>query len=193
MKIGIDIDEVLAEFISPFLSYYNLQYNTHFKREQIHCYDLEEALSADKESVNGAILDFMHSDLVKSLPVIPVSQKSVRKLGSEHDLTIITSRSYSILGKATEDWLEQNFPKVFSKVYFTGHWLDGPKKNKHQLCAELGLDLMIEDNLDYAKKCAQVTQVYLFDCPWNQENHLPEWITRVKNWPEIMHLIAKIS
>ncbi|MFH1682370.1 MAG: hypothetical protein ABIA37_01100 [Candidatus Woesearchaeota archaeon] len=193
MKIGIDIDEVLADFVNPFLDYYNWGYETSFCREQIISYNFWEVLPTAKEETYHLVRDFHNTDSFKNLPLIDGSQEAVSRLEQDHNLFVITSRSYSLVGKATEDWLEQHFPQKFSQVYFTGSWSDQPDKSKHQLCSELGLDLMIEDNLDYAKKCSQVTQVYLMDCPWNQGNHLPERIIRVKNWPEIMQSIKNLS
>jgi uncharacterized HAD superfamily protein len=40
MRIGIDLDEVLAEFVLQINLYYNEKYNTNFKREDFLSYDL---------------------------------------------------------------------------------------------------------------------------------------------------------
>jgi len=42
MKIGIDLDEILAEFLTAAIQYHNNIYNTNFTKEQFHSYKFWE-------------------------------------------------------------------------------------------------------------------------------------------------------
>lgn len=49
MKIGIDLDEVLADFMPQLLRYYNGKYKTNFTREQIKEYKFWNLWHCTKE------------------------------------------------------------------------------------------------------------------------------------------------
>ena len=60
-------------------------------------------------------------------------------------------------------------------------------KTKGELCKDLNVDLMIEDDPKYAEDCAlKGINVLLLDKPWNQNCIEHENIIRVKNWKEIL-------
>ena len=113
-----------------------------------------------------------------------------------HKLIVVTSRSKT---KSTDTiiddtikWINNNFPNTFSRIYFAyNHFIQGEdKKTKEEICFDLNVDILIEDNLEHAKNCASKgIKVLLFDAPWNKSESLPKEITRVKSWDEIIYFI----
>ncbi len=91
----------------------------------------------------------------------------------------------------TEDWLEENFGKVFDQVLLTDH--DTPKQVlKYELARKHGIGLMIEDNAHYAVDLAKHgIPTILLEAPWNIDIEVSLYpnIFRVKDWNEIISFL----
>lgn len=186
MLIGVDLDGVLVDFMSSFLNYYNHVYGTNLTRDQIYTYDLWKIFGETREKAIQKISDFYKTHHFNSLEPIQDSIEAIDTLKQNHDLVVITSRHNDII-EGTKRWLEKYFPNKFSEVYLTNQYsLDEDYRRKSDICLDLGINVLIEDSLDYAKECIPKTRVLLFDQPWNQSQKLPESITRVKSWKEIL-------
>ena len=118
MKIGIDIDEVLAEFMNSFLDYHNKKENTNIKRSDFKSYLLWKTIGGTKESTIQRIYDFYNSQEFDNIRPVKDSQYGVNVLNKENELIVITSRPYEMHDK-TINWLDNYFPNAFSKVKFT--------------------------------------------------------------------------
>jgi len=181
MKIGIDIDEVVAEFVDGFLEFYNQKAGTSLDREDIKSYSFHENLEISEEEVEGIVDEFCNSEKLVDLGIVEGSKQGVINLDKYHDVVFITSRS-SDFEKGTEKFLKKNFPEHDFEIYFSKKDV----KSKAEICSELGIDLILEDNPHYALDCAEKgTRVFLFNQPWNQDcEH--ENIIRVRNWTEVL-------
>ncbi|MEK6823690.1 MAG: hypothetical protein AABY06_01525 [Nanoarchaeota archaeon] len=189
MKIGIDIDEVLADLMNPLINFHNDNYNTKLHRDHFKTYNLWDIWGGTEEEANQKLQDFFHSRYFMEVKPIENSQKNISILSRKYDLVIITSRPDYIKEK-TVSWLNQNFSNNFAKYYFTCEWPKNGMTRKEQICSERGINLIIEDSLEKSLACSKKgINVLLFDCPWNKYNFLPENITRVKNWNEILERI----
>lgn len=191
MKIGIDIDEVLARFLPAIIKYHNETYNTSLKDADFKTYNLWESWGGTKEESIEKINDFFQTDYFKKIKPISGAQKATRMLKENNDLSIITSRKDEI-AKETESWVHQHFPNIFSEVHFAGHYFSNGQnsKTKRQICDSLEVNVLIEDNFEYALEClSPKRKVLLFDYPWNREIELPNGIKRVHSWEEIIEHI----
>ncbi|MEK6871795.1 MAG: hypothetical protein AABX16_02735 [Nanoarchaeota archaeon] len=196
-KIGIDRNECKNEFIFGFLHFYNLTYRIHFQLSDVTNYNLWEILGCSKQELIQKIHAFYESPYFFHLPVAPGSQEAIRQLAKHYDLYIITSRP-KILQEKTKRWTHQHFfPDRFKKIIFTNEWnLNGTGKNKSKgdLCKELGISYMIEDNADYANECAeQGISVFLLKKLWNQKSAIHSNVCRVTNWHEILQKMEQIN
>src|SRR3989344_2809835 len=71
--------------------------------------------------------------------------------------------------------------------------VSGPSRKKVDVCKELGVELLIDDNLVYVNECAtEGTPALLFDAPWNQ-GVLPAGVTRISSWDEVVRYITEKS
>ena len=184
MKIGIDIDEVLADFMSSFVNYYNKEESTNIKRSDFESYLLWKTIGGTKESTIQRVYEFYNSPEFNKIRPVKDSQYSVNVLNKESELIVITSRPHEMHDKTIE-WLDNHFPNAFSEIEFTNEWAGGliKPKRKKDVCLDYKIDFLLEDSMDYAKECADNgTEVLLFDCPWNQEEKLPNKIKRVYSW-----------
>jgi uncharacterized HAD superfamily protein len=190
MKIGVDLDEVLADFLSAFIEYHNAAYKTSLAREQFCSYRFWETWGGTREEAIRKVYDFHETPYFKNMKPIAGSQEAVGVLKERNDLIIVTSRQDDI-AKATRTWISQHFPNVFSDIHFTNHYSqNGGVTTKKQICDAAKVDLLIEDILEYALDClSPKRKILLLDCPWNRAAELPQGIHRVHCWEEILDLI----
>ncbi len=111
---------------------------------------------------------------------------------SNHDLVVVTARIKK-WAPQTYSWLRKNAPGIFYSAYFiddvNGH--SEGKQFKAEKCSDIGADVMVEDNLDYAVSCAEKgVKVYLLDNFWNQGS-LVKGVERVFSWKEIVDKIKR--
>ena len=193
MKIGIDLDECLSEYVFGFLNYYNYKYRTNFEIGDIKEYKLWTVIGGTREDAIDKVHDFHKTNYFKELPVVFGSKNAVEELKKFSELFVVTSRPNEII-EETNRWIDQHFHNKFSKIFFTNEWgKSGERKRKSEICKCLGIDFLIEDNLEYARDCANVgTKVFLLDKPWNQNKKLNE-INRIYNWNEFLEGIEKFS
>lgn len=186
IRIGIDLDDVLAEFIHELVIFYNLTYQTSFKREDFKSYNLWETWGGTKQRSIGIVYDFFESQYHTRIKPVKGSKKGVRILKDHHDLFVITSRSKDF-HQQTIDWIGAYFSKMFSDIILTGQYSrKGSKTTKREVCERLNINYMIEDSLENSLDCADPERsVFLLDAPWNQRANLPEDIKRVYSWTEI--------
>ncbi len=186
MKIGVDIDEVLADLMNPLVRFHNENYGTNFSREHFTSFNLWETWGGTKEEAYKKVYDFFHSDFFNDISVTNGSKEATNFLSIKNDLVIISSRPDYIKDK-TIQWVNKNFPGTFSEVYFTYEWSRNGKTRKKDICLDKNVSVLIEDDLNKAIECASnKTKVFLYNCPWNQNKNLQKKILRVYSWEDIL-------
>jgi len=187
MKIGIDLDEVLAELMPELIDFYNESQNTSFKIEEFHFFNLEKVWGGTREEAIKKVHEFYKSPSFDKIKPIIGCKEVLDILKKENELFIITSRPKN-LEFSTKQWLEKYFPNTFSGVFFTNQFsLSEEKTTKLEICNSLGIEVFIDDHIDYALECLSSNRkVFLFNKPWNQKFEIPESIQRVSNWNEIL-------
>ena len=82
-------------------------------------------------------------------------------------------------------------PSASERLCFGNHYsLDGISITKKRICNNLGIDILIEDSIEYALECMNDKRsVFLLDCLWNQRSDLPQSIKRYMNWDEIAEAV----
>lgn len=194
MLIAIDLDEVLSDFTSSFIKYYNKKFGASLKLEDFSTYKYWDVLGVTKEEAIRRVYEYYETDAFLNLPVVSGAIEGINILKKKHKLVILTSRPDDII-KETEKWVSTNFSNTFSKIYFTNHLSkNGIPRKKEDVCSSLGVDILIEDVIDFAVGCAsEKTKVLLLNCPWNENYKLPKGIYRVKNWKEIVKKVNELA
>ncbi|MGM5484388.1 MAG: 5' nucleotidase, NT5C type [Nanobdellota archaeon] len=186
MRIAIDMDDVIADFSSAFIRFYNENYGTGLKKEEIFTYDLWRVVGEDKEGFLRKLKPLFSSDALEELNPLPGAVESLKELSRKHELIIVTARQEKNKEK-TYNWIDKHLPGVFDKIVFTNRFNDDELR-KVDVCTDHGASLIIEDNYDNARECLPHLDVILMDQPWNRE-HL-EGARRVKSWAEIMEVLG---
>lgn len=195
MIIGVDVDEVLADFMKSFINFHNQKYKTSYKREDFYNYYFWEIMEIPLSEAVKRVYEFYNHETFGHVEPVFGSVKAIEILSKEHDLIVVTSRP-SKIKERTLNWLEKHFPGKFKKVVFGNHYAwEREKKKKSDICLEADVKLLIEDHLPCAKECAEKgIKVILISCPWNQTSEdLHESIVRVKDWSEVLEIIKKLE
>lgn len=188
MLIAVDIDDVLADFTSAFLSYYNQENKTLYKKEDFNQPNWWESHDLPKESIMTYLFDFYQTDDFKDLSPIKDSVFGVDELSSRHKLVAITARPESTR-RATEEWFDKHFYGKFQEIFFTNlHILDKNNGlNKGEICKKLNVDLLIDDLPAFCNECSDNgIKSFVFSVPWNANIELDDCMTRVNSWKDIV-------
>ncbi len=191
MKIGVDMDSVLAEIMQPMVEFHNARYHTDLTFHDHTDYNLSKVWKCDPTDVLFRIFEYYESPYFDKVQPIEGAVEGIGRLSVSHDLYLITSRPHRIEHK-TNAWLKKHFPDKFKKVLHTNQVSHSHevRKTKSQVCKEEGISLMIDDAPDYAIDCAQAgIQVFLFPALWNKSVPEHKFIRPVAGWSEIVTLV----
>jgi len=193
MRIGIDLDEVIGDYIGGFLNWYNGRNGVEIKREDILSYALEEngVFGWTREDKIRYVDEFNERGLLEDIELIEGVREVIERLKEDYELYVVTSRREETRER-TERFLNKYFDGVFRDIVFTSEFDDENRKSKADVCVELGLDYMIEDNKDFARECIEKgVKVLLFDRPWNREEI--DGVVRVFGWGEVLDRIKNLG
>lgn len=191
MKIGIDIDEVIAEFLESFLEFYNSKYNRNLKKEDFKSYQFEETLGGSHEE--EAVELVKEHGYEGEIKLVSGALEAIKELSKKHELIILTAR-HPMFKDKTEKFLEMHFGNIFSQILYTGEAFQKYGTTKSDLCRNLDISIIIEDNKIFSLECAEKgINVFLMDRPWNKDCFNHENILRVKNWNEALEKIKEVK
>ncbi|MEM3564666.1 MAG: hypothetical protein QXR19_15650 [Candidatus Jordarchaeaceae archaeon] len=181
--VGVDIDGVLGEQVEPTLERLRtIGKGKNLKKSDITDWNFAIGDTNIAIEIEKNLLD---PTFVENMPVIPNAETAMKKLHEKYHVVVVTSRPPETQ-KSTEKWLRN---------HFNFHELVNTRKVGKNC---LGLDILIDDNLDNVKTFAQSGQcAILFSQPWNQNVKDKEFremikkgkIIRCRNWNEVMELL----
>jgi 5'(3')-deoxyribonucleotidase len=166
-----------------------------------HVYDFAKVWGCSQDESNHRVHEFFKSrHFSAGIEVIPGAFEALRRLRSECDLMVVTSRQH-VIQEPTLDWLEAHFPDVFEAVHFGNHFaLEGTSRKKSEICHAIGAQVLIDDNPSYAMECAaENINVLLYDWehayPWSKTGEGPrhDLITRVSDWAEVEQVLGVLA
>jgi len=180
MKIGIDIDGIIADFVSSFLPYLNKYCKC--KVEDIVSYDFEKNIDISHENIEKLWKEVESNKIYSDLSLVKNSKMALEILARENRIYLISSRKKES-HKDTLTWLRRN--KIpFDRLILTNGLKD--KISSMKKC-----DIVIEDSLEVARILeAQGIPVLLFEYPWSR---IGKKIKFVKNWKQAIKQIKALS
>ena len=185
MKIAIDLDEVIVEFVRHFLDFYNQKNKTEIKFEDWTSYNFSDIIGCTLQEHTNLIHEFQRTSSFNNLRFLEGAKEAINKLNEDNEIIILTSRAEEFK-KETENFLKKHFPEENLEIIYSGDVYKNHKKTKAELCKDLKIDCIIEDHKKYAEECADCgVKVLLLDKPWNKEIEHKN-ICRVYNWKEIL-------
>lgn len=183
LKIGVDIDGVLADIVARMLPLLSRECGRPVVHEDIVCYRFSEALNIPEERVAVLMEEIALDGHYEAAPVVEGAVESLLQL-EHHTIWLVTARPERTRSQTTR-WLAQHGLRYHQLVFTTA----AAKARQGD-----GFDLFIEDNLETTLGLsAEGIPVLLFDRPWNQHAILPDNVTRVSAWHEIVMAVERRS
>ena len=193
MKIGFDLDDVVADFFPAFLRFYNQRHNQNYSLKDIISYWIwEVGIGKDKEEAIALVDEFHDSECYDDSPPVKGAREGLEELKQLHPvLYIVTSRPLRFREK-TDRFIGNHFSEIPLTMCYSNDFHDGSGYSKADIGKNLGLDLFVEDCLKYGVALAKAgIPTLLLDRPWNQNGQPLGNITRVYNWEEIVREIKQ--
>lgn len=185
--LAVDIDDVIYPFVPSLIDYLDSNHKVKMSHEDFVEYDIRKVWGGGPEEAEEIFQKYIKDSGIEIAP-IKGAQQAIRKLAENYEIVIMTSRSSKNFPK-TEAWLTQHFPDIFREVHLLGNKYDDDRyRRKAEVCKELGVHCLIDDHLPHVLETNEVgIKTLLFgDYPWNQIHELPEEITRVHSWREVL-------
>lgn len=189
LRIGIDVDDVLAESLPGYLEAFRRRFGHEVRIEEAVWEIFRRYPEIPETQMWGFFDELEASNFLSTRPVYPEAVRAVRGLAADgHRLFVVTGR-LTQHREHTRRLLEcAGLLEVFEELVHRGE--EASADYKPRIVREMKLDLLIEDELHVALAAADVPiPVLLFDRPWNQAE-LPPGITRATDWDHALRVIA---
>jgi 5'(3')-deoxyribonucleotidase len=190
-KIAIDIDDVLANSTDALRLFINQSRGVdlteeHYRIEAQYWGFYESVWSQHGIDPTNLLKEFHGRQVTDQSDIrpIPGAVKATEKLSKAYDLLPMTSRPPE-MQEETENWLAAQFEPVFADApVFIGFGPDA-KRTKGQVCEELGIKYLVDDNIDHCKTALArgIGAVVFGDYGWNRK--IPEGLVRCASWKEV--------
>jgi len=205
MRVGVDLDDVIAICAVPYLRKFAQEYRVELPDEKEIGWHLLREMDAhvspeERDRFRLKLYDgtfFSQLDIYQDCPA--VLERLVQK---GHEIFFITARAER-RRMVTETWLREKRILDYAKAVHLKPYgefrpdhprgrydAEGSANYKTRLAQELGLDVFCEDDTLISRTLAEAgVRVLLFDHPWNREI-AHERITRVGGWAEAAALLG---
>ena len=184
MKVAVDIDEVVVEYLRGFCDFYNKDKDKKLKYEDFKFFSFEKVLGISERESDEVHREYTESKYFENIGLVDRAAWGVNKLAEDNDLVFITARPIRDREK-TIDFLKKTFPEHSFDVYFEG-------VDKHVKCKELGVGVLIEDGFTSQRYAEKGVNIILLDKKWNKDC-LHENIYRCFNWEEIVERVREVN
>jgi len=198
MKIGIDIDDVLADTLPAFIDYNNRHHGGARSLEHFHSARWEDVLGVTTDQLGDRLEHFFSTPDFHAIQPTAGANEALRILGKTYELHIVSAR-WDVIVEPTKLWLATHFGGLFTGVHFAAnHYTNraaarAPRLSKDGVLAREGIDVLIEDSLEYAERCLAAGHgVILFDQPWNRRANDTRYY-RVKAWSEVVPTVTALA
>lgn len=188
MRIGIDIDDVLADSLPAYLAAFNRRFGLQVPVTEAawEIFQLYPEISAGE--IGSFFAELYRADFLGSRPLLPGAREGVEQLHrAGHRLFVVTGRLRQDRD-VTERWIGRMGLASFFDEIVDRDGMDAPL-HKRRAAERLHLDVLLEDEYEIALAAAALPmRVLLFDQPWNRRP-LPDCIRRISCWPDaLLHL-----
>lgn len=176
--IAVDCDDVLVASTEMLVTEYNKKYGTDISLLTAHDHGVDQWQVRDIQTVIDRLTDIQ---IAHNVEILEGAVDQLRRLADIHELHIITARPIET-ELVTLRLVENSFKNIFTSIEHVGH-----EGSKGEVCARLGADVLVDDNLKHieeALKYGVSSGIWFGDYPW-QKQEIPPFIVRCKNWAEV--------
>jgi uncharacterized HAD superfamily protein len=186
MKMAIDFDNVIVDSHAVNITRINKLFNLKLIAGDVTTTFYTDLVNKPR-SEESQLLQTLNQQLsIKQRPPIDGVSAVTQMLFSEgHKLNIISARPEDETELVSTYCKELNIP--FENIYCVDALYEGHDK-KSKLCMELGLEMLVDDQLAYLESCLDMLAL-LFNRPWNKHLDTPKHVHRVQSWFELKEVI----
>lgn len=194
LKIAIDIDDVIADTneamrlwgnqvsgveLSPehykvegeYWSYYERIWATHNIDDRLNFDDFESELIEDQTHV----------------PLVASAAFAVKELRTRYSVVLLTSRNPA-LEDGTRRWLKEHIADDI-ELFFAKNVRMNIGKSKGELCKEMGVSLLIDDNIDHCQSAIENGVEAILFGTYGWQTATPEGALNCKDWPAVLEYL----
>jgi len=176
MRIGIDIDNVIANTFEDLAARFN-----QYVGKDLNANEVVDFMRREKFRMWGYWFVTWRESLLTRVSLIEGAKHTITNWYDDHEILLVTSR-LPILNRQTKKWLNQH-EIPYHKLH---HSKEREKYKKAPNC-----DVFIEDNLEECEILADYCdRVYLMDHPWNRRPLKKDNIIRVTSWTELKEILS---
>jgi 5'(3')-deoxyribonucleotidase len=183
VRIGIDVDDVVADLMGAWLARYNVTANTSFTVDDLTQWEIWQDLGCSEHE----LFAMLTPDLYQSVKPMPGALDAINELRAMgHTILYITSCGTKELYDAKWKWLVEHGFIVGATPTFTvavGSWTT--YRNKQQACEHYKVDLLVDDHVDNVESVS--CTAYLMSRPHNRRRITPR--KRVKSLQEVVAMV----
>lgn len=181
MRIGVDIDGVLADSLSLWVRELNTFFNKSKRVEEIHLYDICQTYEITTAELQR-FLERKGKYLMSEPSPVTGAPYYLGRIKQRHDIYIVTAREEQY-GQETREWLKK-YELPYDELLLLG------SHQKKEACLSKNLNVLVEDTLEIGLDVSAAgVPVLLMDAPYNQGD-LPGLIYRKRSWTEVYRMIV---
>lgn len=182
MRIGVDIDGVVADTFPLLVRELNAYFQVNLALQDIYDYNIFKVYGLNE----GEMLAFLH-DREQALMEGPALKDGAGEylgiLSQKHNIYLVSAR-YEKYRSQTEKWLQKHAIPYHDLILLGSH-------DKREVCRQISVAVFIEDSLKNAHQLSSCgVPVLLFDAPYNQ-GKLPSLVRRCSSWEEIFQVLEQ--
>lgn len=188
LVIAIDCDDVLVSGTEYVISMYNKLYGANVNIEHAHQSDDPE-WEIGRDEVFRRIHSIQKSDEYARIPPFADAVKVVKELARRHHLYVVSARHNEVLG-VTQAMIATYFPDCFEAIEHVGD-----DRTKGEVCAAIGADVMIDDNLKNLLSAGEAgvqKLIWFGSYPWQNYDEWVEGVDRCLSWDDIKREIDQL-
>ena len=169
--IAIDMDGVLADTVSQFISWYHRDFGIAIEREVFNGKPEAEGLP------DGHVRKYVYTKgFFRDLPVMEGAQEAVQELMKDFEVYVVSAAvEFPLSLFEKHEWLKEHFPFIsWRNIVFCGDK------------SIIDTDFRIDDHVHNLDNCKGKTFLYTAGHNLGIDRH-----TRVNSWQEILSLLKK--
>ena len=190
-KIAIDVDDVVAKTSEAVRIWANKEARATLQPEDYFIatnsyWNYYEAVWELHRIEGLSFGDFLNDMDVDQSHIAPFkgAKKVITQLKKEYDVVFITARHPSHKD-GTRTWLDEHIDADTPLLLSYNPFANEAARSKGEICAELGVDVLIDDNIDNCQSAVDygVEAITFGAYGWNME--LPAGVQRCATWRDV--------
>lgn len=176
MRIGVDIDGVVANFVAAFIPLVRKRFGLVVREQDIYVHDLYLVLGIRPDQAMELIRETIRCDLEP----YPGAAQGLARLRQKHHVTLVTARPPDMMD-ITKEWLARRDIPHDQLLHF-----EEGAKHENQYAFDVFIDDHLREAFGFINK---VPHIIIFDHPWNRTFNLGGLLKRARNWREVVSLV----